>query len=186
MLLNSFIYYIFFCSSVLLYGIGFNRESVMCSKPGTVLFNVVKSYACVVISFVIIFFINKFLLIPLKLVEIYPFFALIVFIIISVFFELLIQITTKRSSSEFAISFLVLLLAVNEGVSVIDGILICTGALSSFYLLIPILYSLEKRMTFVKKESIFKQKCLVFLSMVILMLALYSINISWLNEGVIK
>lgn len=186
MILNSFVFYILFCSSVLIYGIGFNRESVMCDYPRPILFTAVKSYACVIISFLICFCINKSLLIPLGLIEVYPLFAILVYIILSVFFELLIQITTKKSSAEFAISFLTLLLALNEGITILDGVLICAGALTCFYVLIPILYAAEKRMLSSQRSTLFKRKSLIFLCMVIIMIALYSFNISWLNKGVIR
>ena len=184
MFLNSFFYYILFCSSVLIYGIGFNRESVMCNNPRKVLFNAVKSYACVILSFIIMFFLNKALLIPLDIVEVFPFFALIVYIAMTVFLEVIIQITTKKTSAEFAVSFLVLLLSVNEASTWLEGIFICAGCL--FYVLIPILYALDKRMETSSANNMFKQKSLIFLSMVIIMIALYSFNISWLNSGVIK
>lgn len=186
MILNSLFYYILFCSSVLIYGIGFNRESVMCNNPRKILFSAIKTYACVIISFILSFLINKSLLIPLNIVEIFPFFSLIIYIAITVFFEVLIQITTKKSSSEFAVSFLTLLLAVNESTSILEGILICFGCLTAFYILNPILYALDKRMESSNANDVFKQKSLIFLSMVIIMIALYSFNISWLNSGVIK
>lgn len=186
MILNSFFYYVLFCSSVLIYGIGFNRESVMCNFPRKVLFNAIKSYACVIVSFLLSFLINKSLLIPLEIIEIFPFFSLIIYIAITVFFEILIQVTTKKSSAEFAVSFLVLLLAVNEATSIVEGICICAGCLTAFYALIPILYALEKRMETSSANNMFKQKSLIFLSMVIIMVAFYAFNISWLNSGVIK
>lgn len=186
MILNSFVFYILFCSSVLIYGIGFNRESVMCDYPKSVLFTAIKSYACVIISFLLCYFLNNALLSPLGIIEVFPFFALLIYIIITVFFELLIQITTKKSSSEFAISFLTLILALNEGITIVDGILVCAGALTCFYLLIPVLYAAEKRMLTTQRSTVIKRNSLFFLCMVIIMLALYSFNISWLNTGVIK
>lgn len=186
MILNNFLYYILFCSSVLIYGIGFNRESVMCESPRPVLFTAIKSYACVIVTFLLTYGVNKSLLLPLGLIEIYPFFALLIFIAITVFFEILIQITTKRSSAEFAIAFLTVLLSLNEGTTIIDGVLICAGALTCFYILIPILYAVEKRILSTTTNNKFKLKSLIFLSMVIIMIALYSFNISWLNAGVIK
>lgn len=186
MILNSFLFYIFFCSSVLIYGIGFNRESVMCDSPKPVLFTAVKSYSCVLISFLICYGINQTLIIPLGLAEIYPLIALLVYVIISVFFELIIQITTKKSSSEFAVSFLTLILALNEGITLFDGLLICASSLTCFYILIPILYAAEKRMDSSSNSSKFKRKSLIFLCLVIIMISFYSFNISWLNPGVIK
>ncbi|MBR0154972.1 MAG: hypothetical protein IJM22_02750 [Treponema sp.] len=186
MLLNSFVYYIFFGSAVLIYGIGFNRESVMCNYPKQVLFSAIKSYGCVAITYLLTYCLSMNFLIPLKIVEIFPFIALLVYITVSVFFEILIQVTTRRTAAEFAVSFLTVILALNEGVALVDGILICFSVLTCFYILIPILYALEKRMLASTANNLFKQKCLIFLSMVIIMIAVYSFNISWLNVGVIK
>lgn len=186
MIINNFTFYILFCSSVLIYGIGFNRESVMCEYPKPVFFTAVKSYACVMISFLICYYLDMALIVPLGLAELYPLFALLVYVIISAFLEILIQITTKRTSAEFAVSFLTLILALNEGTTLGDGIIICVSSLTSFYLLIPILFAIEKRMIGSTTSSVFKRKCLIFLSMVVILIALYSFNISWLNAGVIK
>ena len=186
MILNNFAFYILFCSSVLIYGIGFNRESVMCNSPRKILFTAIKSYACVIISFLLSFGINKMILIPLALTELFPFFSLLIYITVSVFFEILIQVTTKKSSAEFAVSFLTLILALNEGISLLDGILITVSSLTCFYFLLAVLHSIEKRIQVSKKDNMFKQKGLIFLSMVVIMIALYSFNFSWLNTGVIK
>lgn len=186
MILNSFVFYILFCSSVLIYGIGFNRESVMCDNPRHVLFSAIKSYLCVILSFMLCFGLNSSLLLPLGIVEVYPLIAVLVYVIITVFLEIVIQIATKRTSSEFAVSYLTLILALNECTGFIDGILICAGCLTCFYILIPMLFAAEKRMKSSSTSSKFKRKSLIFLCMVVIMVAFYSFNISWMNTGVIK
>lgn len=186
MILNNFAFYILFCSAVLIYGIGFNRESSSGTPLKTVLFTALKSYACVVISYLASFGISAAILIPLGLSELFPFAALLIYVAVSVFFEILIQITAKNSAAEFAVSFLTLILALNEGISLADGLLICVGSLTCFYALLGILHAFEKRMNVSKRASPLKQKSLIFFVMIVIMIALYSFEISWLNAGVIK
>lgn len=186
MILNSFLYYVLFCSSVLIYGIGFHQVSVLCESPKKIILGAIKSFSCVIISYLFSYGINKTILIPLSIIELYPFIALLLFISISVFFEILIEITIKKNFAEFSVCFLSLLLALNEGITLLDGILICMGILTCFYALLPVLFAIDKKMSLIIPNNVLKRKSIIFLSMILIMLALYSFNISWLNTGVIK
>lgn len=186
MILNSFFYYILLCSAVLIYGIGFHQTSVLCESPKKVFLGAFKSISCVIISFLFSYGINRTILIPLSLIELYPFISLLIYVSISVFFEILIEITTKNNFSEFSISYLTLILAINEGVTILDGIIICVSILTCFYMLLPVLFAIEKRMSLIIPNNVLKRKSIIFLTMILIMLALYCFNISWLNNGVIK
>lgn len=186
MILNSFLFYFIFASAVLIYGIGINSNAEVTYSRKNLLPVIIKSYVCVISTVVFSFLINKFLLLPVGLIELYPMFALLVFMALSVFIEILIQVTAKKSASEFAIAFLCVVLALNEGITLVDAIIIAFSCLTSFYLLIPFLYAILRRIDSVKNLDAYSQKCSMFFIMVVFILALYSLNISWFNMGLLR
>ncbi len=186
MILNSFIFYIFFCSAVLIYGIGINRQTEASASGSNMILNAIKTYSCVVITVVITFLISKALLIPIGLAELFPLVSLLIFLSFSVFIEILINITAGRSVAEYAVSFLTILLSLNEGLTLVESIMISLGCLTSFYLLIPVLSAMLNRVETVRNLEELQKKTIVFFCMIVIMIALYSLNISWLNPGVIK
>lgn len=186
MVMSSFFFYIFFCSSVLLYGVGFNRETAVCSNPKNLIFTAIKSTICVLLTYAIAYGINANILIPLKLYELFAFTTLIVYLVIGVFVELFAELSFKQSAAEFAVSYMIVVLALSECSGFADGIIICISCLVSFFSLAPVLFILTSKMQSKNTKNILVQKSLVLLCMVVIMIALYSANISWLNPGVIK
>ena len=146
----------------------------------------IKSFSCSLATLSLTFTINKLLLTPLGLTELYPLAALLLWTAFSLFFEIILQLATKKSAAEFAVSYLAAILALNESPSLLGAILIDFCCLAGCYLLIPLLYAFTNRIVGAKSTDIFKQKISVFLCIVILLLALYALNISWFNAGMGK
>lgn len=183
-IINSLLFYTLYCSAVLIYGVGLLQEAETSLSRKKIAQTAIKSFACSLATVSITFSINKMLLTPLGLTELYPLAALLLWTAFSVFFEILMQLTTKKPAAEFAVSFLSVLLALNESVNLLGAIAICICCLADYYLLIPILYSFTNKITGVKNTDIFRQKTSVFLGMMVLLLALYALNISWIFAGV--
>ena len=77
------IYYIFFASSVILYGAGFNNLTIVCDSIHELKLSFAKVMFSILITCILSFQFMHFFLIPLRLVEFYPLIALIIFLIIS-------------------------------------------------------------------------------------------------------
>ncbi len=185
-ILNIFLFYILFCSAVLVYGVGTLQSAESSLSRKKILLPAVKAFICVIATVTLTFLLNSLLLSSLGLTEIYPLAALLIFIAFGTFFEIILEITAKKSAAEFAVSYLTVLLALNEGSSLIESIAVSAGCLLSYYLLVPVLFSFIRKMGEAKNTDSFKQKTSVFLCMMILMFALYALNISWINVSVVR
>ena len=182
--LDAIFFYTVHCSAVLVYGVGILQEAETSLSRKKTALTALKSLACSLATVSITFSINKMLLSPLGLVELYPLAALLLWTAFSFFLEILLQLTTKKPAAEFAVSYLTALLALNESASLLGAIAITFCCWAGYYLLIPLLRSFTSKMVGVKNTDTFRQKIFVFLCMAVLLLALYALNISWLNAGV--
>lgn len=185
-MISDIMYYFMYTSAVLIYGIGINRTTVVCQKPENILLYFVKMLITVSTSTALVFLLTKSLLVPVGICELYPFITVLVFSAISVFIESLIRITSKTTAAEFAVSLLCVLLAVNEGSSIGQSVIISCICTVSFYFFVPILYSIRKRIEIAHPAGDFENASLIMISVAIVMLALIVWNISWLNPGVLK
>lgn len=182
-IINLILFYTLFSSSVLVYGIGPLRAAETSLSRKNMLLSAFKSAACVLSSLSLTYIIIKLLLSPLGLTELFPLVALLLFIALGIFFEIIIQLTSKKTASEFAVSYLIIILALNEGENLAEAVLISIACLLSHYMLIPLLFSFTRKMAGAKNTDNFRQKTSVFLCLVILSIALYALNISWINAG---
>ncbi len=185
-IIDTLLFYTLYCSAVLIYGVGILQEAETSVSRKKTAQTAVKSFASALVTVSLTYSINKLLLSPLGLTELYPLAALLLWAAFSVFFEIIMQLTSKKPSAEFAVSYLSALLALNESSNLMGAIVICVCCLADYYLLIPILYSFTSKIASVKNTDIFKQKIAVFLCMMVLLLALYALNISWIYAGVEK
>lgn len=179
-------YYIFFSSAVFLYGVGLNSATIICDSVHKLTVPVIKILVNILGTASISWLLLKFFLIPLNLTELYPLVSILIFLIISVLVETLIRITTGRVASEFSVTYLIVLLALNESLNIIDVILITSSCLVSFIVLIPVLYSIKKRIDIVGNMQVHgNRKSLILISLAIIATILAVGNVSWLNPRIL-
>ncbi|MBQ4015096.1 MAG: hypothetical protein II610_07620 [Treponema sp.] len=183
-IIDAIFFYTLHCSAVLVYGIGILQEAENSLSRKKIGSTAIKSLACSLVTVSLTFSINKLLLAPLGLSELYPLAALLLWAAFSSFFEIIAQLATKKSAAEFAVSYLAALIALNESPSLLGAIVIDICCIAGCYALIPVLYSFTSKMVSVKNADTFRQKISVFFCMMILLLALYALNISWIYAGV--
>ena len=169
-IINALLFYSLFCSAVFVYGVGSLQAAEASLARKKIALPWIKSTCCVLSSISLAYSFSQLLL-------------LLLFAGTSVFFEIIFQLTTKKSSSEFAVSFLTVLLSLNEGESLLEAIVIGACCLASYYLLLPFLFTFTNKLSSSKNTDSFGQKTSLFLCMVILMMALFALNISWINAG---
>lgn len=184
--LYTFLYYTLFTSVVLIYGIGLNKiaEIGIVKFKKTIVY--VKCAVAIVSSAVISWLITNYLLTPLKITELYPLICFIVYAAISTFLGGIIRLTTGHITSEFAVSYLVILLSIAESSSLLFTLLISLCSLLSMLIIIP--FSLTFRRRVCSNGKLLDEKYyslyFIFLSVLILLLSVW--DIVWLNPGVIK
>ncbi|MBQ9494259.1 MAG: hypothetical protein IJR50_01300 [Treponema sp.] len=177
-------YYIFYCSAVLFYGIGMNREAIFSASLDKNLCNlIIKCCISTVCSVTLTWIVIMNVLIPMHLVELFPLVALLVFIIITVFVEMITHITTSSKTAEFAVSYLIALLALNEAAGIVEAMVIAASCMISFVIILPILYALRKRIDIARpRNDRINRKTLIMLAMAMLILCFSVWNVSWLSE----
>lgn len=173
----------FILCSVFLYGIGLNRAIIISSSPKSLGLSFVKSLFASVSTVALSFLIIQNLLVPLSLQELYPLVCILIFLIIAVFIEVLIRLTVTTVVTEFSVSFLCILLAINESLSFVEAILFVICCLTSFYALVPVLAALRRRNEYAKPLPVFKNSLILF-SLAILILFVLVFDASWLNGGI--
>lgn len=184
--LYTFLYYALFSSVVLIYGIGLNKiaEIGIVKFKETIFY--IKCAISIVSSALISWLITNYLLVPLKITELYPLVCFIVYASISMFLGSIIRLTTGRITSEFAVSYLVILLSIAESTSLLYTLFISLTSLLSMLIIIP--FSLTFRRRVCSNGQLLDEKYyslyFFFLSVLILILSVW--DIVWLNPEVIK
>ncbi|HAH62222.1 MAG TPA: hypothetical protein DCL73_09025 [Treponema sp.] len=186
-MIDIILYYLFYCSAVLVYGIGLNRTTVLSrSMDKTLFFLTIKNAITILCSTALSWVIIMELLIPAGLVELYPLVALLIFLSVSVFVEVLIRITTGFKTSEFGVSYLVILLALNESTDLINAVIAASGCILSLLIILPVMSALRKRIECARpRNDRMKKKSLIMLTMAVVIISLAVWNVSWLNQGVL-
>lgn len=184
--LQTFLYYIFISSIVLIYGIGLSSFE----KIGTFGFESFTYYLKSILSILgtttVGFVITNFILFPLNLIELFPFVCFLVFIVINTFLEALVRLTTGKSAVEFSISFLIVLLSIMESNSILKLLTICLSSFVSILLMIPICLVFKTRVCS-NGEPLNERYCsFIFLFLAILLFVMSVCDTSWLNFGVLK
>lgn len=174
---------IFIFGSVFLYGIGLNRAVIISSSPSGLGLSFTKSLLASVSTVALSYLVIQSLLVPLSLQELYPLVCILIFLVVSVFLEVLIRLTVQSYMTEFTVSFLCILLALNESMTIVEAILFVICCLTSFYVLIPVLSALRRRNDHASPLPVFKNSLILF-SLAILMFFVLVFDVSWLNGGI--
>lgn len=186
MFIDTFLYYTLFASAVVIYGIGINTVAEIGIYRKNQLTYFIKVIISIFSSSVLTWIVTSTILTPLKLIELYPFVALLIFICFNAFLEGLIRITTGISSSEFIVSYLIVVLSISESTSILNTIIICTSCLISFAILIPFCFTFKNR---IKTDGYLideKYYSLFFIFLGLLILLMSAWDVLWITPGVIK
>ncbi len=182
----TFLYYSLFSSVVLIYGIGLNKiaEIGIVKFKETIFY--VKCSVSIVSSAVISWLITYYLLVPLKITELYPLISFIVYASISTFLGGIVRLTTGRITSEFAVSYLIILLSISESSSLLFTLFISMSGLISMLIIIPFSLTFRRRVCSNGRLLDEKYYSLYFIFLAVLILLLSVWDIAWLNPGAIQ
>lgn len=184
--LQSFLYYTVFSSVVLVYGIGLNRIAEFgISKRDDSIF-IIKVVLSIFVSAIISWVIIQYILIPLKMIELYPLLAFLVFSSINVLLEAMVRIITNKSYSEFIVSFLIVLLSLTESTSLVNTLIICASGVISVTVIIPFCLAFKARFTANGNKINERYYSIFFIFVAILILMMSAWDIIWLNPGVMQ
>jgi Na+-translocating ferredoxin:NAD+ oxidoreductase RnfA subunit len=183
---ETFFVYIFVSSTTLVYGLGFKKLIILSENPRHMIAYCLKSLLSITASISLTWVMANYTLAAFNMAEIYPFFAVLFTIFFSMIFQRFIFSSFKIDTAEFTLTFLTVILAVAEGIDFSNAMIIGISSCIAFYLLIPFLSAIRKRFQLLAIPTDLTTGALVFISLALIILALYSWNVSWLNLGVYK
>lgn len=182
-LINIFFYYVFYCSVVIFYGIGLNRSVLISARLRKSIF--VRTFVltltalfCVVVSF----FLCNYVLSLFSLTTLYPIFSFLIFALSVFLSKMIFGKSSEISSRDFALTYLVVLLALSESIFVLDAVIIVLSSSLAFIFLLIVLSSLYERMDILRRgtNSVTIKSALTF-ALAVLAISLVAWNISWLR-----
>lgn len=179
-MISTFLYYVFYASIILWYGVGIFDEILFSKKQFTkILISFVSVFSSIALSYVI----GISVLLPSHLLFFAPLVAFIVFIFVASLLKLLIDGAIQFSRFEFSVSFLVVLLAIFEGAHLLTALLIAFSSLVSIFILLPILHAFTKRIEIANAKNDNSLSPLLLLLLSIIALAFVSWNVSPFQGG---
>lgn len=183
-MISLFFYYIFFSSAVLYYGIALNRVTISINwSLNTVLLQLTKMFFSIVPTTIVIFLISNSVLVRVRLVTLMPFIALMFFITVASFIEMIIRITLQKRIAEFSVSYLIILLTLYESTSVAEAFLIPICAILSFAISIGLLHVVTANAMRPEKYNDYSpKKSLAIFSLAIIIIATLAFEVSWFNK----
>ena len=185
MLLKTVFFYLFSSSALFIYGIGVKNILTQAIDAKTTFFTMLRSLITVIFSVLFVRIITSLFLTPYELSEIYPFFCIIFTLIFTLLARLLFLQLLKIETSEFAMTFCSVLLAVNEAYSLWEAIITGILCILAFYIIQPLIFIVHWRTSYSQLNIDFKGGALVFISIALLLFILFAINLSCLNFGVL-
>ena len=182
---NNFMFYFLYSSSVIIYGAGLNYSIQNSNKPSKLFSSFVRILFTVIITSVLVFLIEHYLLAKLNIMDLFPFAAVVVFLLVSLLLETIFRKSVQNRLNEYAFSLVCILLTLSESLTLIETIVIGSSTVLSIVLLVPVLYAIRKRIEISNPLEDFKNSSLLLITLSILSLLTLVWNVSWLNKGVL-
>lgn len=183
-MISTILYYVFYSSIVLVYGIGIERIMILSKKQHDLFLKATKMLICVSSTSSLSYLVINWLLVPIDLAELYPFIIILIFLAISVFVEAIIRITTKISAVESGIALMFIFIGITESNSFGECVFISILCILSFFILIPFIIALTRRNNLNGLKQEYEKNGFLLVSIVIIMFVLLSWSVSWINKGV--
>jgi Na+-translocating ferredoxin:NAD+ oxidoreductase RnfA subunit len=98
-------------------------------------------------------------------------------------FNFIFKTSFEKSMPEFTVSLLCVILGTTHSISYTQALIISLSSSISYYTFIPVLFAIRKRLEYADPVQEFKSGSLIFISIAVIMLCLYSFHISWLPLG---
>lgn len=183
MFFETLLYYVFFSSSLFLYGVGINRMADIGFIKRIDITFYVKLIFSISITAVLGWLVTNYILLPLEIIELFPITTFLIYICITTFLEALIRITTNKSCSEFVLSFSIVLLSILESTSLLHTLLICGCCLCSILISVPFILAFKNRVF--PNKSLINEKyfALFFILLAVLIVCFSVVDVTWLNMG---
>lgn len=174
--------YLFYSSTVLIYGIGL-KKIIFPSSSYNYNFSKILIFCIKVLSSAALaFLVTSKMLIPLLILELYPIICALSCLLMDILLNLLLTKQFKIDFQDFSVVFLFVLLAINESNTIVNCLFIVFFSCISYFLLLVLVKAINQRLKYSHPLEFFKNGVLVFISIAIVICAIYyAWDISWLK-----
>ncbi|MBP5359734.1 MAG: hypothetical protein J6Y69_11210 [Treponema sp.] len=184
-MLSNLFYYMFYASAVFVYGMGTTSAIQSSIKPKNLFLQFSKIMILVIATLVFTYLLTV-QLIKINLGELSPFICVAMFALVSFLVENFLRFYSKTTVAEYGVSILCILIAVIESVSFLDCLVNAIACLLSFFVSVPIMHAIRKKIEINAPSEKLKNLGLLFISIGVLTIILLSWGVSWLNPGVLS
>ncbi len=182
MIFQTMFMYLIISSACLLYGIGIKDLMESPDNISGIITAYLKTLVSVIVSLLLMWVLLRFVLVPYNFQLVFPLVLLIILVLMSVVLEKVWPSFLKPSTREFTLAFFAIFLALGEGSSLLNSLIIGFTTVNAFYLLVFLLYCINRKNTSVVISPHFNTVALMLITFACVILALYGWNVSWLNE----
>lgn len=181
------LYYVFYVSIVLVYGVGLSQLTIKCQNININIFiELLITLFIVLISVISLYFVYLKILIPLKLSPLFIIFCLLFIMPLTILVKLFNKSFAFIDCVSFYVTVPCVFLSITLSTNFLNAILISLFFIISYYLLIPIIYSINIRIKKSYPAIDFSHGSFIFIIIAIILISTFSFDISWLNSGVIR
>ncbi len=178
-ILETIVFYALSCSAVFMYGIGMERSFIDSGKDAAFLLRIPAMLVLSLGSFVILWLPVTAFLIPFNLSYLVP----VVTVTVCVFAQTAFSLTGYGGKpvpgEERIFYFGIVFLALFEGMSLLNGILVIFSGTLSYVLVTILLFAIRERISPSRIPSAWKGAPISLVSLGLLSLAFYAPDISW-------
>ena len=186
MISDLFVNYLFASSVVYVFGIGLKHillDSGSMKNWGT---EAVYITLCVIFSAMSVWGITNLVLVPYGIEELFPLFAVIFVLLFNSIINTFFKILSFKPVRAVLLCLIIVILAVNESVVLIDVIIISLTAVFSMFLGVPVIFVIKQRLQRSAIPQSFKTVSVVFFSAAFIFFIVYSWQVAWFYKGVLK
>ncbi len=183
-MIDILFYYVFYSSAVLFYGIGFRRAAALSASFDKSVFRPALrcGFAALASTFLTALITEK-LFSPLGIAELFPLPALFILAAVAAGTGIFLPGKAILQTKEFAVSYLIVLLALFESSRLFDAVFTAASCMLSFVFVIPVLSAVRYRIDIARsKNEKAARGILIMIVSAILIIACSAWNVSWLND----
>ena len=187
MFLYKLFFFTIYCSGVFIYGIGI-RQIVQNSEKLSwkILIQLILTLIMISVCIIVINPIIEYIVKPYNLKELIPLVILLVILPVDAIFGIIKNRFPDIKCSDLLITYPVLLLSFFESVNLTDALTTAIPCIISYYLFLPIIYAVRKRISITNRSTIINVTSLIFITIAVILCAFLAFNYSWLSIGVLK
>lgn len=177
-----FLTYLFYSSTVLIYGVGLKKVIFPSLTYKYNFAKIIIFLIKVLSSALLTYFFSVKVFIPLNLLELYPIICVFLCLLIDILVNFILKKQLTIDFQDFSIIFLFSILSVNESNTFLNCIFIVIFSSISYFILLILVKAINQRLKYSHPLEYFKNGSLVFISIAIIICAVYyAWDISWLK-----